>query len=202
MKNIPKALFFVYLAVLVWSGFSPNDRAVWYVEAATSLVPVAILAILYWKGIRLSNSAYVLMAVFPIMHAIGAHYTFAEVPFGWFDRLFGFQRDMYDRVAHFAVGFYAFGIIDMIRIKKASTSIFLMATYALFSIMALAAAYEIFEWLYAVSSDPSSGLAVLGSQGDIWDTQKDMLMDTSGAVVAVVGYLLFKWRSLRSSQTA
>ena len=199
MNKTPKIILLLYIIVLIWSAFNPTDRAVWLVEALTSMVPVIILAILYWRGVKLSNTAYILMAIFPIMHAIGAHYTFAEVPFDWFDKLFGFKRDMYDRVAHFSVGLYAFGIIDMIKFKKSSNSIFLTVTYALFAIMALAAAYEIFEWIYAISSGPSSGLAVLGSQGDIWDTQKDMLMDTLGAVVGVVGYLIFKWKSLKAS---
>ncbi len=190
----PKILLALYGLVFIWAAINPVDRSVWLVEATTSFIPVLILIILYRKGVRLSNFAYVLMAIFPIMHAFGAHYTFAEVPFGWFDRLFGFQRDMYDRVAHFAVGFYAFGIIDIIKLKKTSKSIFLTVTYALFAIMALAAAYEIFEWMYAVSSDPTSGLAVLGSQGDVWDTQKDMLMDTLGAVTGIIAYMVFKLR--------
>ena len=199
MNKTPKIILVLYLIVLVWSTFDPTDRTVWVVEAITSAVPVLILILLYWRSIRLSNTAYILMAVLPIMHAIGAHYTFAEVPFDWFDKLFGFKRNMYDRVAHFSVGLYAFGIIDMIKLKRVSNSIFLTVTYALFSIMALAAAYEIFEWIYAVSSDPTSGLAILGSQGDIWDTQKDMLMDTLGAIVGVAGYLIFKWKSLKDS---
>ncbi len=180
-----KTILVIYVLIFIWSAINPTDRAVWWVEAITSLVPVIVVAVFYLKKIRLSPLAYVFLGIFPIMHVIGAHYTFAEVPFDWFSKLFGFERDMYDRVAHFAVGFYAFGIMEVLLIKNISNKRWLVATYALFAIMALAAAYEIFEWQYAVLGDPNAGLAVLGSQGDIWDAQKDMLMDTLGAVFAV-----------------
>lgn len=190
----PKVLLVLYALVFLWSAYMPTDRAVWVVEALTSLIPVVILAILYWRKVRLSPLAYVLLSVFPIMHIIGAHYTFAEVPFGWFDRLFGFERDMYDRVAHASVGLYAFGLMEMIRMRGLSHKLWFTATYALFAIMALAAAYEIFEWQYAVLGDPNAGIAVLGSQGDVWDAQKDMLMDTLGAVFAVIVYVIYNMR--------
>ncbi len=197
MKNhkVPLSLLVVYLIVLIWSAVNPTDRSVWIVEAITSFVPVLILLILYIKNIRFSGLAYFLMAFFPIMHVIGAHYTFANVPFDWFDHLFGFTRNMYDRVAHMTVGFYAFGIAEILYLRGLVKTKFVAWSYALFAIMALAAAYEIFEWLYAVNSDPSAGLAVLGSQGDIWDTQKDMLMDTIGAVIGVI---IFEIRRIRS----
>ena len=199
MKNskVPACLFIIYAIVFVWSAINPFDHSVWFTEAITSLVPVVILVIMYLKKIRLSNLAYILMAIFPTMHAIGAHYTFALVPFDWFNHMFGFTRNMYDRVAHFTVGFYAFGISELIYVRGLVKNRFIAWTYGLFFIMALAAAYEIFEWQYAVNADPNAGLAILGSQGDIWDTQKDMLMDTLGAVVAVI---LFQFQKNKKSK--
>lgn len=184
----PAILLIIYAIVFIWSAINPVDRAVWIVEALTSLVPVVILIILYFKKIRLSSLAYILMAVLPIMHVIGAHYTFAEVPFDWFNNLLDSDRNHYDRVAHMTVGFYAFGIVELMRIKKVSEKTWFLITYALFAIISLAAVYELFEWQYAVLADPDAGLAVLGSQGDIWDAQKDMFMDTLGAVIALTIY--------------
>jgi putative membrane protein len=185
-EKLPIYLLAIYGIVFVWSAINPIDRGVWVVEAITSFIPVLILAILFVRKIRFSNTAYVLMAFLPIMHVIGAHYTFANVPFDWFDNLFGFTRNMYDRVAHMTVGFYAFGIAEVLYLRGLVKNKIMAWTYALFAIMALAAAYELFEWIYAVSSDPSAGIAILGSQGDIWDAQKDMLMDTIGAIIGVI----------------
>jgi putative membrane protein len=188
----PGVLLAIYIIVFIWSAISPVDYSVWVAEAITSLVPIVLLLVLFFFRIRLSNFAYFLMAIFPVMHIVGAHYTFANVPFDWFNHMFGFSRNMYDRVAHFTVGFYAFGTAEILYSLGYVKNKFVAVTYGLFMIMAIAAAYEIFEWQYAVSADPSAGIAVLGAQGDIWDAQKDMLMDTLGAITGIVLFLLSK----------
>jgi len=188
MKKItfPGFLLLIYFLVFIWSAIKPVAMDVWIVEALTSLVPVILLWILYVKNIRFSNLAYFMMLFFPVMHIVGAHYTFSEVPFDWFNNLFGFERNMYDRVAHFSVGFYSLGVAEVLYAKNLVKNKFVAWSYALFLIMAVAAGYELFEWQYAVMSDPEAGIAVLGSQGDIWDAQKDMLMDTLGGVLGVI----------------
>lgn len=90
------------------------------------------------------------------------------------------------------VGFYALGIAEFLYFRGLVKNKIVAWTYALFAIMALALTYELFEWVYAVTSDPSAGIAILGSQGDIWDAQKDMLMDTIGAVIGVVVFAFKK----------
>lgn len=185
---IPGLLLIIYTLIFIWSAINPIDFAVWKIEAITSLLTVLVLSFMYYKNIRFSNTAYILCAIFPIMHIIGAHYTFANVPFDWFNNLMGSERNMYDRVAHASVGLYSFIIIEGFIKYRLANSKFVIYSYAIFFIMALAATYELFEWWYAVSVDPEAGIEVLGSQGDIWDAQKDMLMDTLGAVA---GGLLF-----------
>lgn len=194
MKKIklPLALLLIYTLVFIWSAYKPIYFNVWYVEAITSFVPVAILLFLYFKQIRFSNTAYVLASVLPIMHVIGAHYTFAEVPFDWFNNLIGSDRNMYDRVAHASVGLYSFLIIEGLLKYKLVNKKWIAISYSVFFIMALAAAYELFEWWYAISINPEAGIEVLGSQGDIWDAQKDMLMDTLGALF---GALIFQLKN-------
>lgn len=197
-KYFPHLLLSLYAIEFIVLAIHPYDRAVWLTENLTILPIVLILVILYFKNIRFSNIAYALMSILIFMHTIGGHYTFALVPFDWFDNFFGFQRNMYDRVAHASVGLYAYAIIEAVITYKIVNKKW-FAYLAAFSIIpAIAAFYEIFEWRYAISSDPAAGLAVLGSQGDIWDAQKDMLMDTLGGMVGVVLYFIVsRLKSLR-----
>lgn len=133
-----------------------------------------------------SNLSYLLMSVFIILHTIGGHYTFERVPFDWVTEWFGFERNHYDRLAHFSVGLYAYPIAELLLIRRLVRSRVVLYLFPLFAIVTVAGAYEIFEWWYAVSADEAAGIAVLGSQGDIWDAQKDILADTLGAISALL----------------
>lgn len=124
------------------------------------------------------------MAVLIYLHTIGGHYTFALVPFDRVTEFFGFSRNHFDRIAHFSVGFYAYAIAEWLWTKRLVHNRFLLATYPVFVIATVAMSYEVIEWIYAATSDPAAGAAYLGSQGDIWDAQKDMLADMLGAIVA------------------
>jgi putative membrane protein len=183
---IPHTLFGIYLVVFFVTAFNPYSRAVWIVENAPIMALVSVLVVLYWRGVRFSNTAYVLMALLPIIHTVGGYYTFERVPFDWFNDLFGFERNMYDRVGHFTVGFYALPIIEYLESRKLVASRFVSITYAVFAVAFVAVFYEWVEWLYAALYGGEAGAAFLGSQGDIWDAQKDMLMDVSGAVVVAI----------------
>jgi putative membrane protein len=194
-RLVPRMLLAGYIALFVWGAIGPYDRATWWAENIPIVAIVASLVALYARGIRLSPLAYALMAVLPYMHTIGGHYTFERVPFDWFNRAFGFERNMYDRVAHFSVGFYAFGIVEYLLARRAMSRA-LACLFAVFAIATVAMSYELIEWWYAAyAGSAESGAAFLGSQGDIWDAQKDMLMDTLGAVTAVVVFLVTRRRA-------
>lgn len=182
---IPLFLLGLYLLTFGVCAIKPNDRSVWFAENVPIVLLVAAVA---WTSRyhRFSNTAYLLMTVLPILHTIGGHYTFELVPFGWVTDTFGFERNHYDRIAHFSVGFYAYPLAEFFAAKRLVASRVLVLVLPVLIILAVAGAYEIFEWLYAVNSDPEAGAAVLGSQGDVWDAQKDMLADTLGAVTAMV----------------
>ncbi len=187
-KKLPVFLFIAYLLLFTLLGIAPYSRNVWIAENIPILLIVASLTVLYLKNIRFSNTAYWMMSVLVVMHTVGGHYTFERVPFDWFNRLFGFERNMYDRIAHFSVGFYAYPILEIIDRRRSISNSGLAVFFSVCVIATVAMSYEIIEWIYAALSDPASGNAFLGSQGDIWDAQKDMLMDTLGALFAVTFY--------------
>ncbi|MCR5888730.1 DUF2238 domain-containing protein [Hymenobacter sp. J193] len=186
----PKLLLLLYLVEFVALGISPSDRGTWWAENLPILLIVGGLVLLYVRGVRFSNTAYLLMSVLIFMHTVGGHYTFEKVPFDWFNNLFGFKRNMYDRVAHFSVGFYAYPIIELTDRYGTIRNRFISYLFPLCVIGTIAMAYELIEWVYAEVAGGSAGASFLGSQGDIWDAQKDMLADTSGAVVALIVHAL------------
>ena len=108
------------------------------------------------------------------MHSIGAYYTFADVPFESINRfvepILGENRNHYDRIAHYIIGFYAYPMAEWL-LRRKLCNLPLALFFSLFFIMSVAAAYEIIEWQYAVI--------------DIWDAQKDMLADTLGALTSL-----------------
>lgn len=183
----------LYSVIFLFSAFEPVSRAVWFAEIIPALL---ILAGIFYMATRFqfSKTALVFMFIWLCLHTIGAKYTFADVPFDWFNNLIGSERNNFDRVAHFSIGFYAYPIAEyLIKTKKCSTP--LAMAFGLFTLMSVAAGYEIIEWWYAAIAGGDEGIAFLGSQGDIWDAQKDMLCDTTGSLFALL--ILFFQRNNR-----
>jgi putative membrane protein len=188
MTTLPPRLFFgVYLALFSVCAIQPFDRAVWWAE---NLPIMALVAIIAWvqRHHRFSAMSYLMMSFLVCLHTIGGHFTFALVPFDFVTDLFDFERNHYDRMAHFTVGFFAYPLAEILQRHKLVNSRWLLYLFPIFSIVTLAAFYELFEWAYALYADPEAGIAVLGAQGDVWDAQQDMLADTLGALVAMIGF--------------
>lgn len=182
-------LFFGLMAI------NPVSRDVWLAE----IIPVAgvfLLLAVTAPWFRFSNVAYGLMAVWLFWHTIGGHYTFANVPFGWITDMVGAERNHFDRIGHFSVGFYAYAMAELFMRRKLAGPV-VTTLFALFFIMSIAAGYEIIEWWYAAAEGGDVGVEFLGSQGDVWDAQKDMLADTLGAIFSLVLFWLFgkRWGS-------
>ncbi len=199
----PSVLLLIYIVEFVLLAIAPFDRATWFAENLTVVIIVGIITALYLRGIRFSNVAYALMFVLIFLHTIGGHYTFANVPFGWVTDLFGFSRNHFDRIAHFSVGFYAYPIAEWLLAKRLVANRFLLFTYPVFVIATIAMSYELIEWWYAAGSTTvEAAQNYLGSQGDIWDAQKDMLADTLGALVATTFFFWMNgFRRLRTLLT-
>ena len=181
-----QGLLIGYFILFLILAFNPVDRTTWFVENLTVWIIIAAILGLYAGGIRFSRTAYALMFVLVYLHIIGGHWTFAQVPFDYVTNLFDFERNHFDRVAHFSVGFYAYAVAEWLYIKQGINNRLILFTYPVFAIATVAMSYELIEWIYAALANPEAGIAYLGSQGDIWDAQKDMLADTLGALAAMI----------------
>ncbi|MDO8551947.1 MAG: DUF2238 domain-containing protein [bacterium] len=193
-RYFPHILLGIYIVEFIIAGIEPFSRDVWYAENGPIVLLVAVLVYLYSRNIRFSNTAYALMFILPFWHTIGGHYTFERVPFDWFNDFFGFERNMYDRIGHFAVGFYALPIIEYLTERGLVAKKWIAVTYAIFAMAFVAVFYEWIEWWFAAIWGGDAGAAFLGSQGDIWDAQKDMLMDVLGAGLAAIIYAAGNWK--------
>lgn len=190
-KNIPLILLIILTALAVWSYIDAYDRSVWHVEMASVLTVGGLLVITY-PFFKFSNTSYIIVSLWLAMHTIGAHYTFERVPFDWVSDLIGSSRNHYDRVAHFVIGLNSFCVAEWFQKTGKAKGLGVCAFIGVIFIMAMANAWELIEWAYAEIDGGSTGAAFLGSQGDIWDAQKDMLADTLGAVCAAI---FFIWKN-------
>jgi putative membrane protein len=195
MKNIPKThliLFVLVLLTIVWSVIGVADTYLtWILEAAPALVGLVLLVLTYNK-FRMPTYLYVVMAFHMVILLVGAHYSYAKVPLGfWMEDWFGFTRNNYDKIGHFMQGVTP--ALLSIEVLQRMTPLKTKGWTAFLSICvaeAFSALYEIIEWLASLCS-PTGTEAFLGTQGYIWDTQSDMLMCFIGAIIAAVVRLKF-----------
>lgn len=178
-------LIAVFLAFWLWAAINPLFRHVWLLEnyLVFIFVPIILVAGFYF---RLSNLSYTLITIFMIMHVIGSHYTYQNVPFGellknWFNS----DRNMYDRLVHFSFGFLLAYPVREVFMRISKTKGFWSFWFPLKLTLAFSAIYELIEWGAAITVDPAAGLAFLGAQGDVWDTQKDMAIAGLGALISM-----------------
>jgi len=180
------ALLVVVLVVLVWSGIQPADRFTWLMEVFPVLIAVPLLLATY-RRFRFTPLVYTLMAIHACILMLGGKYTYAQVPLGfWMERSFGFARNHYDRIGHFAQGFVPalIGREILVRLSPLRGSRWLPFVVLAFC-MAISAFYEFIEWWTALATG-SAAEAFLGTQGDPWDTQWDMFLAFVGAISALV----------------
>jgi putative membrane protein len=179
-------LLALVLAVLLWSGISPADRFTWFMEVFPVLIAVPVL-VATRKRFRFTPLVYTLIAIHACILMMGGKYTYAEVPLGfWMERTFGFARNHYDRIGHFAQGFVPALVAREIlsRTSPLRGSRWLPFLVVCFS-LAFSAFYEFIEWWTALAKGASAD-AFLGTQGDPWDTQWDMFFAFVGAIAGLV----------------
>ena len=178
----------VFSAVLIWSGIEPKDQLTWFLEVLPAILGGLLLALSY-KRFPLTPLLYFFILLHCVVLMIGGHYTYAEVPF--FDGLFGWERNNYDKVGHFFQGFVPALLAREILIRKQVVNGDVWRSYIILSIcLAFSAFYEMIEWWVALLSGEDA-TAFLGTQGYVWDTQSDMAWALFGAVCSLL--LLSRW---------
>lgn len=189
--TLPLVLLSVFLIVLTWSAVRPREYFTWFLEVVPALAGLVILVLTYSR-FRLTDLTYTLILIHSLILMVGGHYTYAEVPAGyWVQETFNMGRNNYDKLGHFAQGFVPAIIAREILLRYAVVASRAWRNFLIVCVcMAISVVYEFVEWLAAAVSGTAAE-AFLGSQGYEWDTQSDMLYATAGAILALI--LLGKW---------
>ena len=180
----PLILLGVLLVCLIISGINPWDRLTWWLEVAPILIGVPILIYTY-RRFTFSPLVYRLILLHALVLMIGGHWSYARVPLGfWAERVLPLARNDYDRIGHFMQGFVPALITREVLLRRTPLRrglwLFFLVTCVC---LAFSACYEFVEW-WSAAIGGSAADAFLGTQGDVWDTQKDMLMALIGALLA------------------
>lgn len=170
--------------VLVWSGIGPFDRVTWWLEVAPVLIGAPLLVATH-RVFPLSPLLYRLLFLHGVILMVGGRYTYARVPAGFYVQdLFDLSRNHYDRLGHLAQGFVPAILAREILLRRSPLVrgrwLFFLVTAVC---LAFSAFYEMIEWWAAVIGGGASE-SLLGTQGDVWDTQWDMFLALVGAVAA------------------
>ena len=184
MKSI-YIMLVVFFGTLTWSVINPKEGFTCFLEIIPAIIGLNVL-IFTFRKFRFTNFTYFFILIQCIILFIGGHYTYAEVPFfDYIKELFHQTRNNYDKVGHFAQGLVPAMIIRELFIRKMVISNKSFFNFIIVSIcLAISAAYEWIEWFVSIATG-DKGDAFLGTQGDIWDTQSDMLFATIGAIVGL-----------------
>jgi putative membrane protein len=182
---VPGACLVIFALIWAVLAIAPRYRADWVLENLLTFLAVP-LAVVTFRRFRFSDQAYVQMMIVLLLNTVGSHYTYSEVPIGdWARDAFGLARNHYDRVVHFAFGLLMLRPTRELIVRRPRT----MGRWTLAFVSVAATSfwsvtYELIEWIVAALADPAAGTAYLGTQGDVWDAQKDMALAAAGAIVA------------------
>jgi putative membrane protein len=203
--------YVVALAVLFaleWAALaiSPRYRQDWVLENVLTVALVAALA-LFRRRLLLSRTSYTALFLFLSLHTIGAHYTYSQVPYDEWSRaltgfavsdLFGWERNHYDRLVHFSYGLLLTYPIRQFLIQVAGVK-GIWGYYLPFAVTSSSSAdYELIESVAATVFGGDLGIAYLGTQGDVWDAQKDMALAASGALLSMIHLAIWNARRPRA----
>lgn len=183
-----KILLSIFLIALILSGIKPHDYFTWILEVAPALIGLVVICyVKKYYNFEFTRFILILLLAHAIVLMIGGHWTYAEVPFfNWLRDIGLFSRNNYDKVGHFMQGFVPVLVAREVLIRKTPlTSTTWINFLSLCVAQAASSVYELIEWLVSVLSG-SAGDAFLGTQGDVWDTQSDMLFCLIGALAALL----------------
>ncbi|HLG24350.1 MAG TPA: DUF2238 domain-containing protein [Candidatus Nanoarchaeia archaeon] len=201
-RNYPKFLLIAYLIFFAITTINPPHPSDFILEHVMTVVFIAVLLLTY-KKFPLSHVSYTLIFVFMILHTIGAHYTYAEVPYNeWFMSIFGIglnelcglSRNHFDRLVHFSFGLLLAYPIREIFLRIADAKGFWSYYLPIDMTMAFSMIYELIEWFVAIHFGGDLGMTYLGTQGDEWDAHKDMALATLGSIISMSMVAIINWR--------
>jgi putative membrane protein len=189
----------IFLATLFTS---PEGKLNWLLEVGPGLVGMIALALTFQR-FPMTPMIYVMVFIHICILVYGGYYTYAKAPLGeWAKLTFGWSRNNYDKIGHFAFGFFPVIILREVLLRRTKLERGGWLTFILINVIfGFAALYELFEWGAALALDPAGGDAFLGSQGYVWDAQSDMLYAGVGATLGLVLFSRFHDRSMEKLLT-
>ena len=192
-----------YALAWAWAAWKPLYPHDWMMENLLVLLFLPLLGFTH-RRFRFSELSYLLLALFLALHAVGAHYTYANVPLGFsVKEAFGLARNPFDRAVHFAFGLLLAYPARELFLRVVGTRGFWNFVLPVDVVLSLSGLFEIFESWAARLTSPELGDAYLGTQGDVWDAQKDMTAAATGAVLAMAVTAAAKaWRGHRAATTS
>ena len=190
------ALLLLAIFMIVWGvlAVQPLYRSDWLLENALVFVAIPLLVALH-PILPLSKISYSLIFIFLCLHEIGAHYTYAQVPYDqWFEsiigtglnQIVGWERNHYDRVLHFLYGLLITYPVREIVLRVSRARGFWSYLLPLLMLISTSTIFELLEWLAALVFGSDLGIAFMATQGDVWDTQKDMALAATGSIIATL----------------
>jgi len=192
LSDLPHILFWVFVGIWIFFAIDPLHPFPWLYENFIVFIFVPAVVWSYYR-FRLSNTAYVLIFIFAVLHVAASHYTYGSTPWGnWFSQLFEWDRNHYDRMVHFLYGLLMAGVARELFDRELTGSVLVRNAAAFGVIVSLGTLYEVGEFVAGVLLEPEEGLAFLGFQGDIWDTQKDMALQALGAMLGLTAYSFYE----------
>ncbi|WP_374703335.1 DUF2238 domain-containing protein [Bacillus sp. V3-13] len=190
-------LLIVVIAFFIWSAIKPVRFSNWAMEVSPAVIGLIIVTATY-KKFRLTTLSYAIITIVSIIAFIGGHYIYSNVPaFDWLKEEFNLGRNLYDRFGHFLKGLLAIVMREILLRKTPLTKGFWVNFIAVSMILAIAALYEISEWLYSfLTHGGKVAKDFLGTQGDIWDTQWDSMLTLIGSILALLFFTKLHNRQL------
>ncbi len=188
------------LAILAISGIRPYDRPTWLLEVAPVIIALPILWFTYQR-FPLTTVLYICIFAHALVLILGGTYTYARVPLGFeMAQMFGLERNPYDKIGHFFQGFVPALVAREILIRGLYVRGQKMLTFIVLCIvLAVSASYELIEWLAALMLGDGS-VEFLGTQGDPWDAQSDMVYALIGGVLALLLFSRMQDRQIQLLQ--
>ncbi len=195
-----KWVYVIFTLIWIIMAIDPKYPEDWLLE---NVLVFIVFPFIVWMDTKhkYSLTAIILLLIFASLHSLGSHYTYAEMEhFNAITQFFGFERNHYDRLVHFSFGLLLFKILfEMINTNTNSVKNALIFTFTM--VVTIATLYEMLEWLAVVVLHPELGTAFLGTQGDVWDAQKDTISAIIGALLNIIIFYPYYKKLLHTMHT-